>query len=314
MESDTKATLLDIVKGGVVTALLFLAFARLPLVGMVAGLFVPFPALFCDFKRGKTAGAAVVALAALLTAAAEGPAAALLFFLAGGSLSLVLPRLLERCRNTSGAVALAVAIVAVLFALVAGGYALIGGVDVHGQIEAAVRANIAQTVALYEGKGLSGDELGALKDAMVQAGGILAQVYPALLCVGVTMVAVLNLLLLRRMAGRLNRPVKIEPFRTFRNPDHLVWVAIAAGFALLLKQEVVAVVSLNLLIVSGFLYFLQGMAVVISFFSRYAVPALFRYLFYGLLVVQAYLVIAVALVGLFDLWGDFRRPKPQKNL
>lgn len=314
MESDTKATLLDIVKGGVVAALLFLAFVRLPLVGMIAGVLVPLPALFYDLKRGKAAGAGVVALAALLTAAADGPAAALLFFLAGGSLSLVLPRLLERCRNPSGAVALTVAVVAALFALVAGGYALFKGVDVHGRIEAAIRANIAQTVALYEGKGLSGDELGALKDAMVQAGGILVQVYPALLCVGVTMVAVLNLLLLRRLAARLNRPLKIEPLRTFRNPDHLVWVAIAAGFALLLNQEVVVVVALNLLIVAGFLYFLQGIAVVIHFFSRYRVPALFRYLFYGLLVVQAYLVIAVALVGLFDLWGDFRRPRPQKNL
>ena len=39
-----------------------------------------------------------------------------------------------------------------------------------------------------------------------------------------------------------------------------------------------------------------------------------RGIFYVLLAVQPYLAIGVTLFGLFDLWLNFRTPKPGENL
>jgi uncharacterized protein YybS (DUF2232 family) len=72
-------------------------------------------------------------------------------------------------------------------------------------------------------------------------------------------------------------------------------------------------VALNVLVVAGFIYFLQGLAVVLAFFERISVPSLARVIFWLFLLFQPYLVLAISFLGLFDVWGDFRTPK-QKNL
>jgi hypothetical protein len=42
--------------------------------------------------------------------------------------------------------------------------------------------------------------------------------------------------------------------------------------------------------------------------------AMLRVFFFMLLLFQPYLVIAVAALGLFDLWGNFRIPRQTQNL
>ncbi|MRR37047.1 DUF2232 domain-containing protein, partial [bacterium] len=66
--------------------------------------------------------------------------------------------------------------------------------------------------------------------------------------------------------------------------------------------------------VADILYCMDGHTVDWECRGAYRVPAFFRIFFYVLLVLQAYLALAVALLGLFDLWGDFRRPRIRENL
>jgi hypothetical protein len=55
------------------------------------------------------------------------------------------------------------------------------------------------------------------------------------------------------------------------------------------------------------LYFFQGLAIVAYYFHRMNVPLLLRGLGYGLIVFEQLCTILVVGLGLFDLWGDFRR-------
>src|SRR6185369_14864352 len=107
-------------------------------------------------------------------------------------------------------------------------------------------------------------------------------------------IAGLNLLVLARLAARLNRPLPIGDFIKFRNPDHLIWVVIIAGFALLLKSADVTTAALNVLIVTLSLYALQGLAIITHLFRRFAVPRFVRVIFYVLLALQPYLTVMVA--------------------
>jgi uncharacterized protein YybS (DUF2232 family) len=58
----------------------------------------------------------------------------------------------------------------------------------------------------------------------------------------------------------------------------------------------------------------QGFAVIGHFFTRLKVPAFIRILATLFLFLQPFMVLAVAALGVFDLWGDFRNPKKQENL
>jgi len=315
MVTGDRGILLDIVKGVCLTVVLFVAYLQVPLLGIGAGVVAPLPVLFYQLKRGRwVVGVSVVFVTALILVLIGGPSVAMLYLIQAGLLSVVLSHFLARGYSFSRALASAVLAVAVVAAATVSGYGVVKGIDLHGQVTGAIRANLEQTITLYKARGATGDDLQFLKEGLEQVGALFGQIYPAMLLVTLVSVAGINLFLLRRFRDRLTVTLPDATLSSFRNPEHLVWGVIAAGFALLVDNHVVHGAALNVIVVAGFLYFIQGIAVVAHFFAAYTVPAFFRMFFYVLLILQAYLALAVALLGLFDLWADFRRPRIRKNL
>jgi uncharacterized protein YybS (DUF2232 family) len=314
MNFPDKGTLLDTIKGGISTLALFLAYISLPLVGMLPGLFAPLPGMYYTVKSGKAVGIAVVLITAAVLAIIADSSALLLYLVQSGLTSLALPHFLARGYGAARAISYSVAVSLACILLFAAAFWLVRGVDLHGEILKGINYSISQTASLYEKSGLTGEDLQALQQGMKQAGVLIGRVYPALVLVSIGAIAGLNLLVLARLAARLNRPLPIGDFRKFRNPEHLIWVVIVAGFALLLKSVDVTTAALNVLIVTLSLYFLQGLAIITHLFDRFAVPRFVRVIFYVLLALQPYLTVAVAALGIFDLWGNFRTPKQQENL
>jgi uncharacterized protein YybS (DUF2232 family) len=120
-----------------------------------------------------------------------------------------------------------------------------------------------------------------------------------------------NMMAVAGFARRGHFEVAIGEFREFRNVDQLIWLLIAAGFSIMLDNDMVTRVALNLLMVVLFAYFFQGLAVISHFFTRFNVPPLGRFFFYLFLMLQPYLLAGIAALGIFDMWGNFRAPKPQ---
>ncbi|OGU14322.1 MAG: hypothetical protein A2076_08665 [Geobacteraceae bacterium GWC2_53_11] len=128
------------------------------------------------------------------------------------------------------------------------------------------------------------------------------------------LIAGCNLVLLKKSTAKAEHPVQIADFTTFRNPDLLVWVLIAAGFSLLLPESIITNPALNIVLVVSLFYLFQGMAVVTALVSKSSVSSIVRIILYALLIIQPYLLAIVAGIGLFDIWVDFRTPKTQENL
>ncbi len=309
-----KGALLDIIKGSVATLTLFLAYVTFPLVGMLPGLFAPFPAVYYAVKSSRTSGTAIVVICTAVMAIMGDALFPLFFLLQSGVISLAIPVFLTGGRSAARAIAYTVAVNLAAIVVLAVVYGVAQGVNPHVQAVKAINASISQVASLYQEMGIKGDELKGLQQSMQQAGALIGRIYPALLVVGLTGIVGLNLLLLTKVAARLPRLPATGSFSNFKNPEQLVWVLIAAGFSLLVKNPQIATAALNLLIVVASLYFIQGMAVIAHFFSRYAVPKFVRVIFYIVLALQLYLVVAIAALGLFDIWGDFRSPKQQENL
>ncbi len=93
----------------------------------------------------------------------------------------------------------------------------------------------------------------------------------------------------------------------WRAPGWLVWFFIAGGALSLLAQTNIRLWGLNVFLVVSAIYLLQGLAIVSFFFQHKNIPFFFRWLGYFLIAIQQILMIAIAAIGLFDIWVDFRK-------
>lgn len=309
MNFPDKGMLLDTCKGSIATVALFLAYITLPLAGVLPGIFAPLPGMFYTLKSGKSVGIVIVLISAGSLAILANPMTLFLYLVQSGLMSLVMPYILAKGWGGARAIAFSVSASLACIMLVVLFAWLVRGIDLHGEILQGINSSISQTVKLYEKSGLKEDDLQSLRQGMEQAGAMIGRVYPALILVGLGAVAGLNLLMLRKMAEKFDFQLSIGELKYFRNPDHLIWFVIVPGFALLLKNADVSMAALNLLVLVLSLYFIQGLAVTVHTFERLSVSRLVRTIFYVLLALQPYLAVALALFGIFDLWGNFRTPK-----
>lgn len=314
MSTPRKELALDAIKGGVLTLVLFLAYVTFPLIGLLPGLFVPLPAIYFHCKRGIAAGAGIFAITLTVLILMQDGSTPLLYILQSGLIGFLLPFFFLQDKGTTKSVAYAVGINFLLIVALAVAYGFWSGVNLQGILLKGIESSTDQAIGIYSKQGLSPDDLEMLTSSIRQAGQLIASIFPALLLVSLSSLALLNMSVLFKLAEKnLPQLPKPEPYLSFRNPDALVWVLITAGFAMLVPDAGVKRGALNVLTVCGFAYLLQGLAVVLAFFKRVSVPALARIIFWLLLAFQPYLVLAIAFLGVFDIWGDFRAPK-QKNL
>ena len=308
-----KSELSDIIKGSAATIVLFLAYVLLFFAGPLAGIFAPFPVLYYSLKSGKKVGIAIVVIATAILLVLN-IASALFYFLQCGIFALLLAEFIGRGMGAVKSITYTLVLNLLLVLALTVGYGLLQGIDINGLIVKGIHTAVSQTEVFYQQSGLKGEDLLAIRQALAQVADFVSKTYPALMVVFLGGIAGLNLLLLKKNAYRLPRQFFIDDFSRFRNPDQLIWVLIGAGFILLIDDALVTKTSLNILLVTLSLYFIQGLSITAYFFNRLPVPRFLRVLFYIILVIQPYLMAVVAAFGVFDLWCDFRTPKKQENL
>ncbi len=305
-----KASLL----GAVGSFVLFAAYLAVPPLGIFSGILAPFPAAYNRLVHGRIASLIVILAAATGITALFGIFAGGLYLGMCGMISFFMPELL--LRGISGSRALFWTTAANLLIFTAGfiAYSTVSGINLQLVISKEITYFLKQEITIYEMGGVTGEELELLKHAMSTAAELLQRLYPALVTAMLVVIAGCNLILVRKTTDKIALNLAIGDFSTFRNPDLLVWILIATGFTLLLPTSLVTTPALNILLIIAMLYFFQGMAVVSAMITKHSIPALVRILLYILFVFQPYLLGLVAGIGLFDLWVDFRTPKPQENL
>jgi len=230
-----------------------------------------------------------------------------------GTIGLLLPELLTR--GYSGSRAMFWTTSTNLAVLIAGitAYCLATGLDLHQYISAEISSSLDQALSIYEKGGVTGEDLDLIKQSMKTVADLLYRLYPAFVTMMLIVMAGCNLALLKRTTATATLSLNIGDFAKYKNPDMLVWLLIASGFSLLIPSQLSTTPALNILMIVALLYFLQGMAVVGTIISRQSYAKVLRIGLYVTLVLQPYLAIVLAAVGLCDLWVDFRTPRPDKQ-
>jgi uncharacterized protein YybS (DUF2232 family) len=183
-------------------------------------------------------------------------------------------------------------------------------------IENSVAEVVKENIALYKKLDVPQEQIQMITEKTPQITRFFAGIFPALGISGSVVTVWANLL-----AGQMFFRLKGIPFPSFGDlttwkvPEKLVWVLIAAGGMLFVPIEGIVIVGMNLLIITGLIYMFGGLAITAFFFRKKQISRMFRFFFYGLIMVQQYMLIFVIAVGLFDLWVDFRkRIKDIKNV
>ncbi|MBC7962755.1 MAG: YybS family protein [Steroidobacteraceae bacterium] len=293
---------------------LFAAYLVVPPIGIFSGILAPFPAAYTRLMHGRMPACIVLLGATTATTALFGIFAGCLYLGMCGIIGLFMPELLAR--SFSGSRTMFWTTAANLAVLFVGIFLYSASVEVSLQqlISAEITSSMTQAAAIYEKSGIKGDDLELVKQSMKTVSDLLLRLYPALVTVLLVLMAGCNLALLKKTSSVAVTNLNIGEFVSFKNPDMLVWVLIAVGFSMLLPSPIMTTAALNILLLVSLLYFVQGLAVVSVLISKQSISGILRIGLYVMLVIQPYLVVIIAVIGLCDLWVDFRTPKKQENL
>ena len=101
-------------------------------------------------------------------------------------------------------------------------------------------------------------------------------------------------------------------FRYWQLPDKLIWLLITAGTLSLIASGGVQNIGYCLAIITGLLYFFQGLAIFIHLLSRWNVPVFWKIILY-IIMAQSYGLFLLALAGIADTWADFRKLRQEEQ-
>lgn len=295
------------------TVVLFLSGVAIPLVGILLIPLVPQPALAFSLKWGKSHGLSLLLLVIVLLFSLGGRELALGYALLGLMVALLLFSFGRGWSIESVVVSAAAGMLVASFSVL---LFFFGSVSLMQQaLRAVLRDNLEISLKVYEKIGFSGESLEVLREQAPQIIEMSLRILPSLAFVGFVAVILINLFFLyRRFPDHHSFLASTGDIREWKSPEPLIWCFILAGFSLFLPGlEMLKALALNLFLVIAVFYFFQGLAIVAYYFHHKNVPYFLRSLAYLVIVFEQVFTLFVVGLGLFDLWGDFRRLN-KKNL
>jgi len=171
-----------------------------------------------------------------------------------------------------------------------------------------IAATVAENVKLYSQLPLKAEDINFIKDNEKNMVSGITQIFPSIVIISSILVIWINFLMGKNYLGKAGIIFpRLIALARWKVPDFIIWIFIVSGALSLLPYDNMKFSGFNIFLVTCFIYFLQGLAIVSFFFQAKNVPGSLRFIFYFLIAVQYFLMIPIAAVGLFDIWIDFRK-------
>jgi uncharacterized protein YybS (DUF2232 family) len=289
------------------TTTLFAAAGYIPILGIIVSLLAPTPLLLVILRYGQQAGLLALGLSTVSLTLLLGLFQGAIFLAEYGVMALTMAEAIRRKWPIERLLLASTVVPLLSTALVIA--MLLSSTDIDF---AAIRQHIEQDLGqalpqqLTEGDKALDSEL---RSYIEEAVSVAIRLLPALLILSTALSASLNYSLVRyiwQRRGDADMFPEVALAR-WKAPDVCIWVFIAGGLCAIAPQTSVQTIGMNVLLLIGLLYVVQGLGILVFYFQKTSVPPLFRAIVYLFLVIQPLLLLGVAAFGLFDLWFDFRR-------
>jgi uncharacterized protein YybS (DUF2232 family) len=249
-----------------------------------------------------------VALAAAVITLAIGWPAGVAYLATFGLASLIMCNMLENRRSFEMVVLAASAAM-----LIAGTFAAFAAAGSPAALADALRQSLAAGMTRGEQfYRMLGMDNPLSPEARASVLDVTMRLTPALVALSAACAVLLDLIVYWRWLdrGRLGYRLFTDLAR-WSAPEWLIWVLLATGFALFVPVAAISTIALDSFVCVATIYFCQGLAIMAFYFKMLSMPGLARGLIYFVTAIQPVLAALVCAAGIFDLWVDFRRLKPQ---
>ena len=305
----------DIATGALITSLIFIVSAYIPIVGFFGALFIPLPTLYYRSKLGRTSGAIIPVASFVLMLVTMGKFSLDVLVLAELlAVGFVLGELIEV--NFS---------IEKTFLCVCGSILIIGAAGllifsstspkgIYAIISQYVAQNLEITLALYQNMGMSEENIRVISSYLDKIQYVLVRIIPALVVSSTLFITWTSLLLVKPFLKR--RQLFFPDYgrlSLWKASELLVWGAIGCGLMLLFPDNGIKMIGLNGLIILMTIYFFQGIAIVSYYFEKKHFPRILRFFLYALIALQQMLIFLIIGLGFFDVWLNFRKLGIQKK-
>jgi len=162
--------------------------------------------------------------------------------------------------------------------------------------------------AVLKELGSSSPETQEMEKNLLETVPLIVRIMPGVFVSCTLGISWLNLLvLLRYCRSAATEYCDRTKLTLWKAPEFIVWFVIAGGLMALLPVGDMKMPAINLIIVMGTIYFFQGIAIVAFYLERWQSPFYVKGFVYALLFLQQFASMAAAVLGLFDVWFDFRK-------
>lgn len=280
---------------------------------------MPLPAYYFLGVYGQKQGAIIIALALAVAGGATfwmGTLPGLLFSLTLLPVGFILARADRKNESAQQAGSKSAGYLVLVWLVTGWLVGMITQSNPYLELRQSLDKGFEATITLYRDSGrFPAGDLEEINAFITQLREQVARLFPALLLTSIICTVWLNIavgqrLLKKRDPSRTGR----EDLKNWRLPELLVWPVILAGIALLVPDERLHTLGLNAGLVLLVLYLSQGLAVVSSMMHKWSLPLAIRMITYSLLFLQIYGIGFVALLGLADVWVDFRKQRLEKDV
>jgi uncharacterized protein YybS (DUF2232 family) len=282
------------------SALMFGSFVRLPLL-LPFALLCPFPLLVVRLRSGTIAAVlAALSAAALLGAVLGGPQG--LAYLMLVAPVLLIAESMARGRGMVRGSAWAFAILA----LEIGTALLFANPQMEAMALAPLEHSRSAEFLRDMRESVPPEQVDAFSEQVTTTYEAMRIIYPAAYIISVAVIVLLNASLLRLYLRRRDPGwLDAGEFEGVRWPFPLAVAFVATGLAVL--SPLLRPAAYNGLLILAFFFGLQGLAVVSFYAQRLAAPPLLRAAVLVLVLINPWAPQILALIGLFDIWFDFRK-------
>jgi uncharacterized protein YybS (DUF2232 family) len=160
--------------------------------------------------------------------------------------------------------------------------------------------------------GLASDQLedhaDYLRQQLYLIGLVIFRLIVSISIINFAVIAWINVFFLHRLSVSrpTSRPMLYESLTAWRSPFPLVWVLIGSALLVWLSEGFIYWLALNLLILVFAVYWFHGLAVSAYFCDKKNVPIWLRIVFLLIMLLMIYFIGLIALLGLFDVWFNWR--------
>jgi uncharacterized protein YybS (DUF2232 family) len=289
----------------VIGTLLYALSIFMPLIGGIISFFSPLPLGYVAVKRDKRSLYICFLLTVLLLMFVSGKLGTFLYLLQYGVPTVLFFEIYFRGVNEIKSVLytiVAMLIIALITLMV--NYSF----DLNRAFTSMVNfLNLNFKVVLdgYKSLGVSEEDIKTIATNLNSFAKTIVKILPSFMVIFYCSIFLLNLPLIERISKTKFRYYNLNEFKM---PFLFIWIFIVSGFGLyFLGRSTIWWILLNIFIIVCFGFLIQGFMVLECWFNRFKFTKFMKNLFYILILFSQFLLISIAIIGLFDNWFDFRK-------